>query len=287
MIARILVGLWLAAMALVGCSAQQATSAAATAVAPTKVLTIIEENHSYSQMKTSMPYLFSLAQRYAYATQYFGITRPSLPNYLAIAGGSTFGITDDQPPSVNAPKVGAAKSIFDLALDRNKTAKTYEESMPSNCALFSSGKYAVKHNPWAYFGSSRSRCNSFDVPFSAFSYDASSNRLPNAGMVIPNLCNDAHDCTLGVADTWLRNNLPAVLSSSDFTSGRLTVIVTADEDAHNMNNNVLTVTMNAALNGRVVTTHLNHYSLCGYYSHVVGAPLIGRSTTGFASAFGL
>jgi acid phosphatase len=255
--------------------------------APTKVLTIIEENHSFSQMKNQMPYLFSLSQRYGYATQYYGVTHPSEPNYIAIAGGSTFGITDDQPPSVNAAKVGAAKSIFDQALNRGKTAKSYMESMGSNCQLTGSGSYAVKHNPWAFFSASRTRCNSFDIPASSFLSDARNNRLPNAGMLVPNQCNDAHNCSLAVADDWLRQRLPTVLASSDFTSGRLTVIVTADEDDHSAGNNVLTSVLNASLNGKVVTTRLNHYSLCGYYSYVLGAPLLEQSTTGFAAAFGI
>lgn len=58
---------------------------------------------------------------------------PSEPNYLAIVGGSTFGVTDDAPPSANADKVGAAQSIFGLALSAGKTARTYAESMPENC----------------------------------------------------------------------------------------------------------------------------------------------------------
>ncbi|MBA3783853.1 MAG: phosphoesterase, partial [Nocardioides sp.] len=68
----------------------------------TKVLTIIEENHSYAQMKAGMPYLFSLSKKYGYASNWTAITHPSLPNYLAMTGGSTFGVTDDSAPSANA-----------------------------------------------------------------------------------------------------------------------------------------------------------------------------------------
>ena len=255
---------------------------------PTKVLTIVEENHSYAQAKAGMPYLMSLASKYAYASNDHGVTHPSLPNYLAIAGGDTFGVSTDSEP-IPSTKVGTARTVFDLALDKGLRAKSYQESMTSNCQTTSGGGYAARHNPWVYFGSSRIRCKSYDVPAGSFLTDVKNNALPNAGMLIPNLCNDAHDCSLTVADNWLKARLPTLLASSDFTSGRLTVVVTFDEDDVHSGNQVLTVVMNAALSGKhkVVTTTLNHYSLSGYYSHVLRASLLRKATSGFSTAFGL
>jgi phosphatidylinositol-3-phosphatase len=258
---------------------------------PTKVLTIVEENHSLAEMKSGMPYLWSLAQRYGYATNWSAITYPSLPNYLAIAGGSTFGVSDDDNPS--AHQINAA-SVFDQALDAGKTAKTYVESMPSNCDQTSSYPYAVKHNPWAYFTPGRSACNSYDVPAGsansgAFSSDVTTNNLPVAGMLIPNLIDDAHDGTLPQADSWLQAWLPPVLSSSDFTSGRLAVVITADSDDRSASNSVLTVVLDAGLNGAVVTTPLNHYSLTRFYAQTIGVtPLLnGATAPDLRSAFGM
>src|SRR3954447_4630200 len=53
-----------------------------------KVLAIVEENHSLPEMRAEMPYLDGLARRYGYAGDYRAVAPPSLPNYLAIAGGS-------------------------------------------------------------------------------------------------------------------------------------------------------------------------------------------------------
>lgn len=255
---------------------------------PTKVLTIVEENHSNAQAKSGMPYLMSLASKYAYASNDHGVTHPSLPNYLAIAGGDTFGVSTDSEPIPSA-KVGTAKTVFDLALDKGLRAKSYQESMTSACQTTSGSGYAAKHNPWVYSGSSKTRCKSYDVPAGSFLTDVKNNALPNAGMLIPNLCNDGHDCSLTTADNWLKARLPTVLASSDFTSGRLTVVVTFDEDDNHSGNQVLTVVLNAALSGKhkVVTTWLNHYSLSGYYSHVLQASLLRKATSGFSTAFGL
>ncbi len=248
------------------------------------MITFIEENHSLPQMQASMPYLNGLARQYAYATGYTAITHPSLPNYLAIAGGSTFGVTDDGGPSVNSAKVGSASSVFDQALAAGETAKTYAEDMPGNCDASSSGLYAVKHNPWVYFSAGQANCSRFDVPSGdpssgALATDIAQGTLPNVAMVIPNLCNDAHNdgCSLTTADSWLQSWLPQILQSPDFTSGRLVVVVTADEDDRHSNNNVLTVVFSAnGAHGRVVATPLTHYSLSALYSDIIGAAPSGR-----------
>jgi acid phosphatase len=276
-----------AGLAVLGLATSQSPATGAVA-SPTKVLTIVEENHSYAQAKAGMPYLMSLASKYAYASNDHGVTHPSLPNYLALAGGDTFGVSTDGEP-IPSTKVGTAKTVFDLALDKGLRAKAYQESMTSNCQTTSGGGYAARHNPWVYFGSSRSRCKSYDVPAGSFLTDVHNNALPNAGMLIPNVCNDGHDCSLTVADNWLKARLPTLLASTDFTSGRLTVVVTFDEDDIHSGNQVLTVVLNAALSGKhkVVTTWLDHYSLSGYYSHVLRASRLRKATSGFSTAFGL
>jgi hypothetical protein len=263
--------------------------------APTKVLVILEENHSLPQMLAGMPYLSRLAtKRYGYAARYLAITHPSLPNYLAIAGGSTFGVTSDAGPATNGPKVGKARSVFDEAIAHGKTAKTYAESMPSNCHLKTSGEYAVKHNPWAYFASGRKNCSKYDVPMGtprrgAFARDIKSGHLPNVGMAIPNLCNDAHSCPLANADDWLKRWLPAILHSHAFTSGRLAVVVTADEGLRSAPNTVLTAVLHApGRGGLAVKTPLTHYSLSGFMSRIAGAHRLRHAAhaTSFARAFG-
>jgi hypothetical protein len=64
--------------------AASVTEGRASSRVVTKLLVVVEENHSLSQMHVGMPYTYSLAQRFGYATNYHAITHPSLPNYLAI-----------------------------------------------------------------------------------------------------------------------------------------------------------------------------------------------------------
>jgi hypothetical protein len=276
-----------AAAACSGPSHARATAVSARSSVPvTKLLVFVEENHSLDQMKAGMPYAASLATRYGYATHYRAITHPSLGNYIAIAGGSSNGITDDDPPSAHRL---TGRSVFGQALRRGRTAATYAQSIPTACSLSNRGAYAVKHNPWAYFVNERAACRAHDKGMAAFNYAASTGHLPNVGMVVPNLDSDAHDGSLSAADGWFKQQMTKVFAGPDWKSGRLAVVLTADEDDHNQNNTVLTVVIHRSQHHHVVTTGLTHYSLTRLYDEVAGLPYLRNAKTApsMAKAFGL
>jgi hypothetical protein len=260
---------------------------------PSKLLVVVMENHSAASATDGMPTLAAAAARYGSATQSFGLTHPSLPNYLAIAGGSTFGVQDDNLPAVH-PLSGS--SVFGQVLAAGKVAKTYAEGMASNCQLTSSGQYAVKHNPWPYFTSpaERAGCQRYDVPAGTpangnLHDDMAAGTLPTFGLLIPDLCTDAHNCSLSTADNWLQGWLRPLLASPDFRSGRLAIVVTFDEDHRDANNNILTAVLDQRLHGSQVTGRLDHTALSHSISRLVGArPLRDAATApDFLGAFGL
>jgi len=269
------------------------TPTATQSVPPTvtKVLTFVEENHSLAEMQVGMPYTYGLAQQYGYATNWSAITHPSLPNYLAMAGGSTYGVTDDGSPASHP--VGGP-NVFGEAIAAGKTAKSYQESMPSNCSLTNSGRYAVKHNPWAYFTDDRTNCAKFDVPSGtagsgALHDDIVNGTLPNVGEVTPNLDNDAHDGSLLTADNWIKSWMEQIVTSRDWESGQLAIIITADEDDGSQGNKVLTTVVHTSQNHHVVSTALTHYSWTRAMTDVAKAPCVGAGCTAAnaATAFGL
>ena len=112
-------------------------SASATPTGITKVLTIVLENHGVAAVTAGMPELMKLATTYGRTSHYSATTHPSLPNYLDLAGGSTFGVKDDSAPAAH-PVHGP--SVFDLALTSGRTARTYAEAMPAACSLESHGR---------------------------------------------------------------------------------------------------------------------------------------------------
>jgi hypothetical protein len=270
-----------------------AVSADTVTARPAKLLVVVLENHSARNAASGMPGLAADAARYGRATRSFGLTHPSLPNYLAIAGGSTFGVRDDNLPAAH-PLSGS--SVFGQVLAAGKVAKTYAEGMTSDCQVRPSGRYAVKHNPWAYFTSpaERAGCRRYDVPAGTptsgtLHHDIAAGTLPTFGLLIPDLCNDAHDCSLSTADRWLQRWLNPLVASRDFRTGRLAVVVTFDEDDNHANNSILTVVLHTRLHGRKVTARLDHDALSHAVSRLVGArPLRNAATApNLLAAFGL
>src|SRR5262249_34829690 len=143
------------------------------------------------------------------ATNYHGISHPSLPNYIAATSGSTQGISDDGDPSSHQLNV---PSIFGQVGSRS-----YEETMPSNCYLHDSSDYVVHHNPDAYYTPIRSDCNVNDVPLGTSSSgnlvsDVNAGALHAFSFVTPNECNDMHDCSIGTGDGWLQTMVPIILA---------------------------------------------------------------------------
>jgi hypothetical protein len=271
-------------------------SASASASPTQKVLVVIEENHSYVHMKQGMPFLAHLSSKYGYATHWTALAHPSLPNYLGIAGGTTFGILDDRSPAAHTSEIGSAISVFDQAIAAGKTAGTFAETMPKNCHVYDypdravgTPKYAVRHNPWVYFSKGRSNCLAHDRSLAPFPADAAHNALPNVGFLIPNLDHDAHDASLAAADSWLKQQLTPVLKSADFTSGKLVVVVTADEDDKDSGNAVLTSVLTPRLSHKVVNAPLTHYSLTRYIAQVLGVEPLqnGGTAPDMKAAFGL
>jgi Phosphoesterase family len=267
-------------------TAQLPASAARAQPSVTKLLVFVEENHSLNQMKAGMPYTFRLAKQFGYATDYHAITHPSLPNYIAIAGGQTYGIHDDRLPAYHRL---SGTSVFGQALRHHRSAATYAESMPARCSRSDRGRYAPKHNPWTYFVRERTGCTAHDRAMTAFADAARAGTLPRVGMVVPNLCHDAHDCSLATADSWFRSQMTKVFAGPDWRSGRLAVVLTADEDDHTQGNKVLTVVIHGSQHGHVVSTRLTHYSLTRLYDEVAGLPYLHNAATApsMARAFGL
>jgi acid phosphatase len=251
-----------------------------------KVLIVVLENHSLDETIAAMPYLRDLSQYFAYAADYSAVAHPSLPNYLAIAGGSTFDVVDDGDPSVH-PIHGA--SVFGQAIAAGGTAALYAEGMTTSCESVSDGRYAVRHNPWAYFVDEGDLCRKFDVSLDHLAADIDAGSLPNVGMVVPDVCNDGHDCPLTTTDDWYRDLLPSVLAGPDFQSGRLVVVLTADEDDREHENRVLTVVLRLGGDVGAVSQPLTHYSLSRLCSEVSGASALrdAAEAPSMADAFGI
>ena len=257
--------------------------AVAAGLRPSKVLVVVEENQTAGTARPQMPYLAALGDAYGQTTNYRAVAHPSLPNYLAIAAGSTFGVTDDADPAGH-PIPGP--SVFDGAIAAGRSAKTYAEAMPRPCVQQPAGRYAVKHNAWAYFAdpAPHGNCQRFDVPAGtptsgSLRSDIDAGALPTVGALIPDLCHDGHDCSLGTADDWLRQWLPVVMAGPDYRAGNLAIVVTFDEDDNSGPNTVLTTVIAPNVVHVRSSAALTHYSLSGYLAELAATPPLGAAAS--------
>jgi len=237
------------------------------------------ENHSASQVigSSKAPYLNAIARTCGQATRYTAISHPSLPNYIAATSGGTQGINDDAGPSRNATN---AASIYQVA----RSWKAYAESMPRPCMKKNGGRYAVRHDPSAYYLRLRGVLCQRDVPLGttgsgALASDLRRSRLPRFSFITPDLCNDMHDCSVGTGDAWLRRWLPVLLGSRSYRAGRTAIFITWDEGEGGGGNRVATIAVAPSVRrGARTGAALSHYSLLRTTESMLGLrPLLGAA----------
>ena len=198
------------------------------------IVTIIFENKEFGTVigNSRMPYFNQLAKSYTLLTQHYAVAHPSLPNYLALISGETFGL-DFSCTKCLYPD----ETLPDLIEASGRTWKTYQEDMPSACFEGTDyGGYAMKHNPFIYFEPIRldaERCSRSVVPFTQLYADITANALPSYMFITPNLCNTAHDCSLPVADQWLQALMMVLQPALDAEAEPYLIIVTWDEGQGN------------------------------------------------------
>jgi len=269
-------------------SSAGSTSAAGTLrhparVAPsaaTRVAVIVMENHELGEIVGShdAPYLTSLARRGALATQYFAITHPSLPNYVALISGSTHGIASDCPASACSV---SGPSIVDQLEARHVPWRAYMEGMPHPCFYTSGdtvGEYAQRHDPFMYMRRVRARRSwcSRVVPFARLAADERRG-LPRFAWITPNLCDDMHDCPVATGDRWLRAHVPALLRALG-RHGLL--LVTFDEGTSDRHGGGRVATIAAgglARPGARWGAAVSHYGLLATVEDLLGLPRLGHA----------
>ncbi|MDP9331194.1 MAG: alkaline phosphatase family protein [Actinomycetota bacterium] len=234
------------------------------------------ENRDYSSVigSSDAPYVNGLAARYGLATSSYAVGHPSLPNYLALLAGSTFGVNSDCTDCT----VGAT-NLIDQLESAGLSWRAYMEDMPSPCFTGAQANgYAKKHDPFVYFDdivNDPSRCSNV-VPFSRFDGDAASGALPDFIWITPNLCNDGHDCSTATADAWLAGQIPALMDSLGLGG---ILFLTWDEGEGSAGccgtaagGHIVTIVAGSrAKSGDTLMTSVDHYSILKTIEELYGA----------------
>jgi phospholipase C len=244
------------------------------------VIVWLENREAGSVTAASMPYLTGLAATYGTATNYHAVSHPSLPNYLAFWSGSTQGVTDDRTHNLAGPSLSSELTAAGISW------RVYAQDYPNNgsCNTGASyrgpidgwgvaGTYARKHDPAMSFTSvSGSLAECLKIrPLAQFDPGIS------VSFVVPNMCNDAHDCPLATADAFLRAFSPNVLRSAYWPS--TLYVVTFDEGTTSAGGGgrVYAMVARAGLSHVSSSVAYTHYSLTRTIEDVFGVPCLHRS----------
>jgi hypothetical protein len=252
---RKLIRIWSLMLATVlAIPAVGAVGVAPSAAATRPLVIVVMENHERADIvhSSSAPYLNGLRSRGIDFTNYFGVAHPSLPNYLALASGTTAGKSGTD--SIRAGEISGMTTIWNQLQSHGIGWRVYQEGMPWTCyGGTSSGGYVLRHNP--------------SIPFSGVFHSSTmcqhvqrySPGVPLAPVtfITPNLCHDMHDCSIGTGDSWLKANIQPMIQAG------ATVVITFDEGDSSTGGggNVYTVVAGAGVTHRVSSYRYNHYSL--------------------------
>ena len=222
------------------------------------------------------PTFAALGRRYAKLSAYTAVAHPSLPNYLALVSGSTQGIHSDCTSCI----VGGP-SLADTLERAGLTWKTYAEGLPEPGFLgASAGLYAKKHDPFLYFRQVADDPvrRALVVPFTQFRRDLRTGRLPRFALVVPNLCNDMHDCPVATGDRWLRREIVPLLGARELAGS--VVFVVFDEGSSDVGGGgrVAALALGPAVRpGSGFGLPTSHYGLLRTIEDAWGLPRLGLS----------
>jgi phosphatidylinositol-3-phosphatase len=278
------------------------------------VIWIIFENQGYDKVvgnHTAFAYTNRLAASCGLATRYYGVGDPSLPNYIAMTSGGTWGVTGDSSEPLHVP------SIFSQIRSTHRQWRSYSESMPHNCDRSdypsSNPVYTAHHEPVIYYVGIRRDCVHWDVPLGTvhngpLAHALATNTLPAFAIVGPN--DDGGTTKPGcsrpcghvdppLSDSFLHAWMTKILASKAYASGRTAVFVTWDEDATFENtlcpaldcDHLATLVISPSVRpGRRAAALFSHYSLLRTTEDLLGLRgHLGKaaSAMSMAPAFGL
>ena len=277
------------AAALVGALAGETRAPAAPSAAASKpatpddgavpryqhVFVIVEENKDYGQVldPALAPNLAKLAASYGDAADFYGEVHPSEANYVALLGGDTFGIHDDdgfycRPRKIDVACLGAvlpgyvnhtvrAHHLGDQLASAGLTWKGYYESLPTpgSLALNASDPaldhgvklpyYASKHSGFLNFYDVQhdAKRAAHIVTFHELDADLASGDLPNFALIIPNQCNEMHGLDgIDAPDGCDGHDSPGLIRRGDTVAGDLVSRIQATDAWRSADNVAIVIT---------------------------------------------
>ena len=99
-------------------------------------------------------------------------------------------------------------------------------------------------------------------------------------LIIPNLCNDMHDCPVATGDSFLKEFVPKILNSADYRDETGLLVVTWDEGTTNTGGGGTVATIVVSPRSKPAyrsSISYNHYSLVRTIQDSWGLPCLANS----------
>ncbi|OAQ72263.1 acid phosphatase [Pochonia chlamydosporia 170] len=230
-------------------------------------------------------------------SNYFAVTHPSEPNYMAAIAGDYFGMENDD--FTRSPR--NISTVIDLLDTKGISWGHYQEDMPfsgfEGMAYVNqkngANDYVRKHNPAVLHDSithSEQKLSQIknlsliDTSRSQFHKDLKANKLPQWMFITPNMTSDGHDTSVTVAGVWCRKFLEPLLQDKNFMQNTLVLVTWDENESYAERNNILGILLGDAVPKHLVGTEdknfYNHYSEIATVSANWDLPTLGRWDVG-------
>src|SRR5881296_3211490 len=235
-----------------------------------QLVVVLMENQNLNDVYGPAAYMTQLADLYSFSEGWASITNPSQPNYIAILGGSTFGITDDgNHLNLNHP------TMVDILENTSKTWKAFaEDASGSGCSL--NPPRGEDHFPFLSYTTitnNSARCanllpGSYNEVISAF------NAGTNFIWLTPNDCHNMHSCSVATGDAWIQSWVPNLLTA--MAGKKAALIIMFDEAYTSPPDIYMSFSGPATQLAYKSTASYTHYSLLKLIEDVWGGGNLGQ-----------
>src|SRR2546425_388994 len=235
-----------------------------------QLVAVLMENKTLNEVYGPAPYMTQLADQYSFSQGWSSITNPSQPNYIALLGASTFGVSGDgNHPNLNHP------TLVDLIETSGHTWNAIAEGAGgSGCGL--SPPRGEDHFPFLSYTtitSNPARCANLHSG-GPTDVVAALNAGTNFIWFTPTDNHNMHDNSVASGDAWIQSWVPGLLTAM---AGKKAALILMFDEAYTSPPYIYMAFSGPAMKlAYKSTASYSHYSLAKLLEDVWGGGNLGQ-----------
>src|SRR5256884_9808164 len=241
-----------------------------------QLVVVLMENKNLNEVYGPAPYMTQLADQYSFSQGWSSITNPSQPNYIAIMGASTFGVSGDgNHPNLNQP------TLVELIETSGHTWTAIAEGSGSGCSI--NPDRGEAHFPFLSYTTitgNPARCANLHSGGPADVVTAL-NAGTNFIWFTPNDGHNMHDNSVSSGDAWIQSWVPGLLTAM---AGKKAALILMFDEAYTSPPYIyMSFSGPATKLAYKSTASYSHYSLAKLIEDVWGGGSLGQGDVNAAS----